>query len=117
MQTKGDHDPTTLTATGGPVLGLPLLQSLEMLFFRTKQQDDHALLYPVSSRPHAVPLHRTLSYDVKFCSWLGQEGYFQVLVTVNPAALEGDDELESCEERRLGIVVSYVAHVSAHGCW
>ena len=79
------------------------------------QQHDHDALHP-------VPSHRSLSCDVKFCSWLGQ--YIQALVTVNPAALEEEDELTgldalpagSCEERRLGLVVSSVAHVSAHGC-
>ena len=72
---------------------VPLLQSLKgMLFFRTQQQDDDAL-YPVPSRPHAVPFQRALSCDVRFCSWLGQEGYIQALVTVNPAAREKEDKL------------------------
>ena len=103
LQTKGDN-PTTIMA--GPV---PLLQSLkEMLFFRTKQQNDHDL-YPVPSHPHAVPLHRALS-----CA----------LVTVNPASLEEEDELTGLRAFQLAAVRKgdldssyYLLHLSTHGCW
>ena len=67
----------------------PLLNSLKEMFSRKKQDS----LYPAPSRPHAIPLHRALSCDVKFCSWMGQEGYIRALATVDPTALEEADEI------------------------
>ena len=66
----------------------PLLSTLKEMLSRKKHQQ-----YPTPSRPHAIPLHRALSCDVTFCSWMGQEGYIRALVTVDPTAVEDADEI------------------------
>ena len=57
----------------------------------TSRLDDP--LYPISTCPYVIPLHRALSCDVRFCSWMGQEGYIRALATVNPTSLEVRDDL------------------------
>ena len=62
-----------------------------LLQHRAKTTDDD--IYPTPSRAHTIPLHRALSCDVKFCSWMGQEGYMKALVKVDPSALTRQDEI------------------------
>ena len=81
-----------ITTSGTNVVRNSLFERMKdlVLHHRSKKSDDD--IYPVPSRPHAIPLHRALSCDVKFCLWLGPEGYIKALVEVDPSALTKQDE-------------------------